>query len=243
MESAISYDPLLSASDPLAVETYNAEAQSPEMLLCHDLAKLVPNKLQYPELKESAQASHIAWDIGDQQARNLSDRLQTPLIHQHVSRLAIECNRSSLAEEAYCEISDGMVIPGNVNPDKDIRSERRQANSHPLGMAMSDTFAAPKFLAAFSVHTCACISDEQIRPWNTGFATRKKPPLAEALIQSVKAQNPSVATTKKERDQIDDASVERLSERHSGAATTFNQRDQWLLPASDDGRVARGTGG
>lgn len=207
MESTISFDPLLSASDPSAVELYNSRASAPVLLLCEHAGNHVPEKLQNLGLDEEGLTSHVAWDIGARQlARGLSDRLNAPLILQRYSRLVIDCNRPPGATGSFCETSDGIVVPGNANLHKDAQAERQKAIFDPLDRAITDTLGGRSFVAAFSIHTFTRTFDGQTRPWHAGFLSRKDTDMAEGLIQNINAQDPDLTLAQNEPYQIEDAS-------------------------------------
>ena len=57
---------------------------------------------------------HIAWDIGVAgYGERLAGLLGAAFIRQRVSRLVIDCNRDPARADAFPEVSDGVVIPGN----------------------------------------------------------------------------------------------------------------------------------
>ena len=207
METAISSDPLLTASDPMAVELHNAHVDSPVLLLCEHAGNHVPAKLHRLGLDETLLISHIAWDIGAEPlARGLADRLQAPLIVQRYSRLVIDCNRPPDTAGSICATSDGVAVPGNARLDRAARAARRQAIFDPLDRAIAEAFEANPIRAAFSIHTFTPVFGGQARPWHAGVLTRQDVALAQAMMDHLAAQAPDLTLALNQPYQIDDAS-------------------------------------
>jgi predicted N-formylglutamate amidohydrolase len=86
------------------------------VLFCDHATNHVPAELYDLGLPASELARHIAWDIG---AAGVTEALSAiwnaPAIFSSVSRLVIDCNRHLDAADLIPEVSDGTVIPGNLN--------------------------------------------------------------------------------------------------------------------------------
>ena len=76
----------------------------------------IPRSLQDLGLPASELHRHIAWDIGALGlARGMSEALDAPLIAQNYSRLVIDCNRDPRVPTSIPQISEWVVVPGNLD--------------------------------------------------------------------------------------------------------------------------------
>ena len=76
----------------------------------------------------TALSRHIAWDIGAAElTRRLADRLDAPAVLAGYSRLVIDLNRQPGDPQSILEVSDGVVIPGNVGLDAEAAGGARRS--------------------------------------------------------------------------------------------------------------------
>tara|TARA_X000000368_G_scaffold81651_1_gene61526 strand:- start:5687 stop:6526 length:840 start_codon:yes stop_codon:yes gene_type:complete len=184
---------LLSDLDPNPVELVNETSKAPVLFLCEHAGRAIPKTLGTLGLNEKALMSHRGWDIGAEAlARNLANRLNAPLILQRYSRLVIDGNRPPGSPESILEVSDGVEIEVNKKLSLHEREAREKAIFAPMDQAINDAFAASQRVAAFSIHSFSPQLGGQSRPWHAGFLTRRSISTAEALIESLKGQRPSL---------------------------------------------------
>ena len=184
---------LLSDLDPNPVEIVNKTSKVPVLLLCEHAGRAIPQSLGVLGLDERTLTSHRGWDIGAEAlARNLAKRLDATLILQRYSRLVIDGNRPPGSPESILEVSDGIEIEANKCLSLIEREAREKAIFAPMDRAIKDAFSANQRKAAFSVHSFSPKFGGQSRPWHAGFLTRTSMPTAEALIESLKMQRPSL---------------------------------------------------
>lgn len=123
---------MLHDDEPPAWEVINAQGSSRLVLVCDHASPTAPLRLQNLGITEEQLTDHIGWDGGAADvARNLSARLQAPLLLTNYSRLVIDCNRPLENKDSIPEQSDGITIPGNTNLTREQRIERQSQLFHP----------------------------------------------------------------------------------------------------------------
>ncbi|RYF92635.1 MAG: N-formylglutamate amidohydrolase [Caulobacteraceae bacterium] len=115
---------LLVAGEGSPVIARNSGAESPFFLIADHAGQEIPLNLNNLQLPHSERQRHIALDIGVAgMGPILADDLGACLIAQRYSRLVIDCNRNPQRRDAICEVSDGTVVPANL----DLTPADRQA--------------------------------------------------------------------------------------------------------------------
>jgi predicted N-formylglutamate amidohydrolase len=165
---------LLTANDPPPVLVHNPRGGSPFLFLGDHAGNAVPAQLQMLGLSEADLRRHIAWDIGIRSlGRQLADSLDATFIHQHYSRLVIDCNRAPSAPDAIPETSDGTLIPGNRGLDANARTARAIAIHDPYQTAISDHLDERARLARqtilIALHSFTPRLGSDVRPWHAGI--------------------------------------------------------------------------
>lgn len=163
---------LLAAGDPSPVAMLNPGASSPFVLIGDHAGLGLPHSLDSLGLTDADLARHIACDIG---VRALGERLAGMLgatfVHQHYSRLVIDCNRDPAAEDAIPAVSDGTVIPGNQGLGGAARARRVAAIHAPYHAAIANVLDAragrPTVLVA--LHSFTPVMAGRARPWDIGI--------------------------------------------------------------------------
>src|ERR1700761_6804871 len=86
---------LLGDGDPSPVTVINPVGRSPFLLIGDHAGNAIPTALGLMGLSDHDRRRHIAWDIGTAQlGGELARTLDATFIHQHYSRLVIDCNRA-----------------------------------------------------------------------------------------------------------------------------------------------------
>lgn len=171
---------MLETDEPAAAVIENPAGGSPWLLTCEHGGRLVPRALGDLGLPPAAFERHIAWDIGALGvARALAARLDAPLVHQHYSRLVVDCNRPPSRPSFIPEVSDGTVIPGNAGLDESAREARRRCIWQPFQDAVAA--AVDRRPGLLAIHSFTPVFREERRPWHVGFLFARGRDLALAL--------------------------------------------------------------
>lgn len=129
-------------------------------------------------------STHIGWDIG---VASLAHALRAPCYLAGVSRLVIDMNRDPGDPDLVPAMSDGHVIPGNVDADPGTRIARYWQPYHDQ-LARQIDLTAPVMLLSLHSFTPQLASSPHLnRPWEVGVlynndsrAARLAIPLLEA---------------------------------------------------------------
>jgi predicted N-formylglutamate amidohydrolase len=179
---------LIGAGDPSPFALVNAEATRPILLVCDHASRAIPRSLGTLGLGADALSRHIAWDIGAAElTRRLADRLEAPAVLAGYSRLVIDLNRQPGDPQSILEISDGIVIPGNVGLAPEEQEARAEAFHWPYHHAVDQAFArlrraGPEPLF-FSVHTFTPSLGGEDRFWDLGVLWNRDPRIAVPLVE------------------------------------------------------------
>src|SRR5512147_2278385 len=179
---------LIGPCDPSTFELVNAEATRPILLVCDHASRAIPCSLGMLGLDADALSRHIAWDIGaaDLTCR-LADRLDAPGVLAGYSRLVIDLNRQPGDPQSILQISDGIIVPGNLGLSTEEQEARAEAFHWPYHHAVDQAFArlrrsGPEPLF-FSVHTFTPSLGGEDRFWDLGVLWNRDPRLAVPLIE------------------------------------------------------------
>lgn len=155
-------DPLLTPGDGPPVAILNPAASSPFLLTGDHAGIAIPRALGRLGVSEADLARHIACDIGiGALGERLSAMLDAMFVHQHYSRLVIDCNRAPHAPDAMPPVSDGTAIPANhglSRADADARVAAIHAPYHAAIAAEIErriTIGQPTILVALHSFTPA----------------------------------------------------------------------------------------
>ncbi|MEM1360761.1 MAG: N-formylglutamate amidohydrolase [Pseudomonadota bacterium] len=175
------------------------------MLICEHSARAIPQALRGLAPPEEIVDSHRGWDIGaGDLARRVSHALDAPLVLQRYSRLVIDCNRPPGVPSSIPVISDHEEISFNSGLTEADRQARMEEIFQPFDRAISKLLKDRKRSAAFSIHSFTPRMDGRDRPWNAGVLTRRSVPTAQALMASLRRQDPSLMLALNEPYQITD---------------------------------------
>lgn len=177
---------LLARDEPHPAETVNAGGASPVVLVCEHAGRMVPARLDGLGLDAAAMDKHIAWDIGAAAlARDLSARLDAPLVLQRYSRLVIDANRPLSSPGCIPEISDGVTVPGNRALDDAARRARYDAIHAPFHGVVADLLdrraAAGQTSVLVTIHSFTPELAGVKRPMAVGLLFNRDDRLAIAL--------------------------------------------------------------
>ena len=179
--------PLIGPDDPPPFEEVNAEATAPILLVCDHASRALPAAMNNLGLDEEALSRHIAYDIGAAVlTRLLAERLGATAVLAGYSRLLLDCNRQPGDPQSIPEVSDGTVIPGNLNLSPQEQEARAQCFHWPYHHAIDKAFARLRRIGPeplfFSVHSFTPSLARKDRFWDLGVLWNRDPRIAVPLI-------------------------------------------------------------
>jgi predicted N-formylglutamate amidohydrolase len=185
---------LLRAGDPPAFSTWNESGRAPLLLLCDHAGKAIPQALGDLGIEDHQLSRHIGWDIGALEvARELSRRLDAPLVSSTYSRLVIDCNRWPGGEGSVPPVSDGVVIPANADVSEDEIQARAHGCFWPYHEAVDaaiDRFLARGIVPALLViHSFTPHMNNVDRPWHVGVLWDQDARLPAGLLEALRRQS------------------------------------------------------
>ena len=184
---------ILSSEDGPAAEVVNPGGGAPICLVCEHASAFIPTSLAALELADDDRYSHAVWDIGAEAlARDLSLRLDAPLVLGRVSRLVYDCNRPPERDDAIPSRTETIEIPGNTDLTKAARAARVREVYEPLHRTISatlDGFDTAPVLA--TIHSFTPTWFGTSRPTELGLLHDNDPWLAHAMMR---AADPSLGT-------------------------------------------------
>ena len=138
-------------------------------------------------LDEARLQEHIAWDIGTLEvARAVRNRTGGRLLRAPVSRLLIDLNRDPGHPGLIPELSDGVLIPGNMELTPEERQRRLDVYFHPYHGLLSseiDTMLETEAkVSLVSIHSFTPVMNGQARPWHVGILYNQDDRLAAPAI-------------------------------------------------------------
>ena len=189
---------LLGANDPDPVEVLRPAGASPFFLTCEHAGRAFPARLGTLGVTGADLERHIAWDIGAAGvARELSARLDAPLVLQRYSRLVVDCNRAPGAADFVPEISEGTVIPGNRDLGDAALDARAAEIFHPyhdrIHDLLDERIAAGRVVVVVSVHTCTPVFHGVHRPWHVGVMYEHDDRLAREMLALLREEGEEAA--------------------------------------------------
>ncbi|QCE32157.1 N-formylglutamate amidohydrolase [Acetobacteraceae bacterium] len=150
--------------------------ESPFFFVSDHAGKLFPESLGNLGLAQKDQERHIAYDLGIREVGSvLADRLKATLVEQNFSRLVIDCNRQPERKDIIPEISDGTIIPANLNLSKKERAWRHKKIFQPYHQKISELLEErisqkkPTFFVSLHSFTPKLKTDAFKRPWEIGL--------------------------------------------------------------------------
>lgn len=172
---------------PPPATTLNEGGASPYVLLCEHASNHIPAAYGGLGLGPRDLGRHIAWDIGAADlARDLSRRLDAPLILSGYSRLLIDCNRPPGAPTSIPVRSEDTDIPGNLGLDDAERARREALYFAPFQAAVArllDRRAAEgKRTVVVGVHSFTPVFLGVARPWLAGVLYASAERFGRALV-------------------------------------------------------------
>jgi predicted N-formylglutamate amidohydrolase len=160
------------------------------LILCDHAENRIPQAYGALGLKLEDLHRHIAYDLGAEGvASGLADSLGAPAVLSRFSRLLIDPNRGLDDPTLIMQISDGLVVPGNVGLSA-VQIEDRIARFHrpyheAIDQAIETGIAAGKPPVLLSVHSFTQAWKGVARPWASGILWDKDPRFALPLLEGL----------------------------------------------------------
>lgn len=185
---------LLTADEPGPFELIDGPGAAPIVFVCDHASNRIPAALGDLGLASHHRRDHIAWDIGAAAvARRLRERFDAGAVLAGYSRLVIDLNRRLTDRSAIPEISDGVLISGNLGIDDAEREARARALYHPYHDAVdalierrTTASEVPIFLG---IHSFTSRFHGTTRPWQIGVLWDRDPRLAIRLLEALRAES------------------------------------------------------
>lgn len=161
------------------------------LILCDHAENRIPDRYHTLGLKPEDLHRHIAFDLGaGGVAETLAHMLGAPAILSRFSRLLIDPNRGLDDPTLIMQISDGLVVPGNVGLSAEAVEARLDDFYRPYHAAIERAvevgIAAGKPPAILSVHSFTQAWKGVPRPWAAAVLWDKDPRLALPLLETLR---------------------------------------------------------
>jgi predicted N-formylglutamate amidohydrolase len=167
---------LLLPEDPHPALVERPAGGSPFFLACDHAGNRIPGRLGSLGLAAAELERHIAWDVGAAEvSRDLSARLDAPLVLQTYSRLVIDCNRATHRPDSIATISEHTEIPGN----RDLHPDDAAARAREIFQPYHDTIRESILIC---VHSFTPVYKGEQRPWQVGLLYHRDGRLARTLM-------------------------------------------------------------
>ena len=168
------------------------DASTGLLILCDHAENAIPEAYGTLGLRPEDLHRHVAYDLGAAEvAKRLAETLGAPAVLSSFSRLLIDPNRGLDDPTLIMQISDGLIVPGNVGLDPDeiaIRIARYYEPYHrAIERAIEAAVAAGKPPVIASVHSFIQAWKGTPRPWSVGVLWDKDPRLALPLLDALRA--------------------------------------------------------
>lgn len=165
---------LLGPDDAKPVLLLNAQGRSPFLLTGDHAGRAIPQALGTMGLGHDDMARHIACDIGIRElGEKLSAALDATFIHQHYSRLVIDCNRQPASDEAMPHLVDGSIIPANQALDQAQKAARITEIHEVYHAVIADEIARREASGRptifIALHSFTPKLGQEGRPWDIGI--------------------------------------------------------------------------
>jgi predicted N-formylglutamate amidohydrolase len=176
-----------------AYQAYNERKPARLLFLCDHASNAIPADLDLLGLTEADFARHIAYDIGAAElTKALADKFEAPALLARWSRLLVDLNRGSDDPTVVMKLSDGRVIPGNRDLDREAVVDRIRRFHAPYHAAIEtkirDAASAGIAPILVSMHSFTPLWRGQARPWQIGILWDRDGRLALPLLERLRRE-------------------------------------------------------
>lgn len=184
--------PLIGPEDPAPYTIINESGKAKVLLVGDHVSNTIPKMLNNLGLDERLLEQHIAYDIGTRKLiHHLSQHLDAPAVLAGYSRLVVDLNRSLEDDSVMPEVSDNVVIEGNLRMSQEHRKQRIHSFYTPYRAAidmMLRRFRQQDIVPAFiSIHSFTPEIAGRFRPWHAGLLWDKDPRIPLPLMKNLRA--------------------------------------------------------
>lgn len=187
--------PLILADDePPACELIEGSGRRPVIFVCDHASNRVPRSLDGLGLADHHLEDHIGWDIGAAAvARRLARWFGANAVLAGYSRLVVDLNRALHDAGAFAEISDGVLVPGNIRLSIRDRGARAREIYHPYHRTVrqlidADT-TAEQTPVLIAIHSFTPRANGIERPCHIGVLWDKDPRLPLPLMRALRTDS------------------------------------------------------
>jgi predicted N-formylglutamate amidohydrolase len=161
------------------------------LILCDHAENSLPERYGLLGLRPEDLHRHIAYDMGAAGvAVRLAEMLGAPALLSCFSRLLIDPNRGLDDPTLIMQISDGLIVPGNVSLSESEVASRIAQHYEPyhraIEAAVEAGLDAGKPPVIISVHSFTQAWKGVSRPWSVGVLWDKDPRLALPLLDALR---------------------------------------------------------
>ncbi|MBK7541150.1 MAG: N-formylglutamate amidohydrolase [Candidatus Competibacteraceae bacterium] len=185
---------MLDPTDPPPFTVINPDGKASVVLVCDHASNRIPANLDQLGLGSVELSQHIAWDIGAAPvARLLAERLDAPAVLAGYSRLVIDCNRPPGDPTSIAQVSDGIIVPGNLHLDDAAAEARSNEVFWPYHHAITQMLAQRwrhgngRTPALVAIHSFTPVLNGFRRPWQLGVLWNRDARLALPLLHQFRA--------------------------------------------------------
>ena len=205
------------------------------LLICDHASNAVPDGIDLgvdPRLLDK----HIAIDIGaGPVTQALAARLGVPAVLATVSRLVIDLHRQPDHPGLMPHISDGHIIPGNEQANRDERIARfHRPYHHALVTTIRET--RPTLLASIHSFTPCLEQGGAIRPWEIGILSNRDRRAADLAVALFREAGIPTGDNEPYSGRMLNATLNRHGEANGIASLAIEIRNDLI---GDDAGVAR----
>ena len=183
---------MIGPEDPAPYTFIKQDGKASILLIGDHANNTVPKALENLGLDQAIFEQHIAYDIGTRKLiHHLSQHLDAPALLAGYSRLVVDLNRSLEDDSLMPEVSDNIVIKGNLDLSREQRNQRIQSLYTPYRAAIDGIlrrFKTNQIVPAFiSIHSFTPEMAGVSRPWHAGILWDKDPRIAVPLMENLRA--------------------------------------------------------
>jgi predicted N-formylglutamate amidohydrolase len=184
---------LLAADEPSPVLEERRHGASNFVIVVDHAGARIPRSLGDLGLPSAELQRHIAWDIGALGlARAVSETLDAPLIAQNYSRLVIDCNRDPRTPTSIPEISEWVVVPGNLELSPAAIAARRAEIFEPyharIRSLLDERWAAGRPTYLVAQHTMTDVYKEVRREMHGAVLYNRDRRLAGLVLERLRRE-------------------------------------------------------
>lgn len=182
---------ILADDEAPARELIEGSGPRPIIFVCDHASNRVPRSLDGLGLADHYLEDHIGWDIGaGAVARRLARWFGANAVLAGYSRLVVDLNRALHDAGAFAEISDGVLVPGNIGLSIEARGARAREIYHPYHRTVrqlidADT-TAEQTPVLIAIHSFTPRSNGIERPCHIGVLWDKDPRLPLPLMRALR---------------------------------------------------------